>query len=124
MTMLYDDNTIEACARHAHEINRAYCEGIGDTSQVPWDDAPDWQRQSARAGVKAVLSGAAKSPEDQHARWLALKVAEGWRWGSVKDPVAKTHPCVVPYDQLPKAQRAKDHLFRAAVQGMANVLGV
>lgn len=23
----------------AHESNRAYCQGIGDNSQVPWDEA-------------------------------------------------------------------------------------
>lgn len=31
--------TIEQIARVCHEVNRAYCESMGDTSQVPWEDA-------------------------------------------------------------------------------------
>ena len=31
--------TIEACARSAHEVNRACCAALGDASQVPHDDA-------------------------------------------------------------------------------------
>ena len=35
-------------ARVAHEINRAYCASLGDTSQPAWEDAPEWQQQSAK----------------------------------------------------------------------------
>src|SRR5438105_262770 len=37
---------VEACARAAHEVNRAYCLALGDASQVAWEDAPEWQRSS------------------------------------------------------------------------------
>jgi len=43
---------VEQVARVAHEANRAYCESIGDTSQVRWEDAPQWQRDSALKGVQ------------------------------------------------------------------------
>ena len=32
--------------------NRAYCQMIGDNSQSTWEDAPEWQKQSARKGVR------------------------------------------------------------------------
>jgi len=51
-------DVIEACARAAHEANRAYCLAIGDVSQTSWDDAPEWQRSSARNGVADALVGA------------------------------------------------------------------
>ena len=41
----------EDIAKVAHEVNRAYCEALGDTSQLSWEDAPEWQKASARAGV-------------------------------------------------------------------------
>lgn len=47
---------IEQIARIAHETNRVYCATLGDTSQPAWDDAPDWQRQSAIKGVEFHLS--------------------------------------------------------------------
>lgn len=112
---------LERCAEHAHEINRAYCLGIGDTSQVPWADAPEWQRESARAGASLTLDHA--TPESLHENWVEHKLADGWTFGPVKDATAKTHPCMVPYADLPQEQRVKDHLFRAAVLGMASALG-
>jgi len=31
------DITKERIAKVCHEVNRAYCAGIGDNSQVPWE---------------------------------------------------------------------------------------
>lgn len=31
-------------AHVAHEVNRAYCQSLGDNSQPTWEDAPHWQR--------------------------------------------------------------------------------
>ena len=45
------DNKIERIARVCHEVNRAYCQALGDMSQPTWADAPEWQRSSARMGV-------------------------------------------------------------------------
>ena len=106
---------VEDIARVVHEANRAYCETLGDTSQLPWDAAAGWQRESAIAGIRAVADGLATSAEEQHEAWCTIKVREGWVYGTTKDPVAKTHPCLVPYDKLPLAQQVKDHLFRAIV---------
>ncbi len=44
--------TPEQIARVAHEVNRAYCQALGDNSQPAWEDAPQWQRDSAMLGVK------------------------------------------------------------------------
>ena len=39
-----------------HEANRAYCKTLGDDSQLPWADAPQWQRDSIIAGVEYRLA--------------------------------------------------------------------
>ena len=105
--------TEEQIARICHEANRAYCLAIGDASQLAWDDAPEWQRMSA---TKGVVAGA--TPEQSHASWLQEKAATGWVYGPVKDADQKTHPCMVPYDQLPEEQQVKDRLFRAIVDAL------
>lgn len=112
----------EACARAAHEVNRAYCIAIGDDSQLPWDEAPEWQKASARNGVSGVEQG--NGPRESHASWLAEKAAAGWRFGPVKDPEKKEHPCFVPYDELPPEQARKDRLFVSTVSEMAKALGL
>lgn len=116
-----DNQIIEACARAAHEVNRAYCLAIGDSSQTTYDAAPDWQRTSAINGARGVLAG--NTPEQSHESWLAEKAATGWRYGPVKDPDKKEHPCFVPYIELPPSQQAKDDLFVSTVRAVASALG-
>lgn len=102
-------------ARVAHEINRAYCASLGDASQPAWEDAPEWQKASALAGVDMHLANPDATPEQSHESWLAQKSAEGWKYGPVKDAEKKEHPCFLPYADLPAEQKAKDYLFRGVV---------
>lgn len=104
-----NDQQIEATARAAYEANRAWCLAHGDTSQPAWEDAADWQRTSVINGIKGVIAG--NTPEESHKSWLKEKAATGWKYGPVKDPKKKEHPCFVPYDELPPEQKAKDHIF-------------
>lgn len=105
-------------ARLCHEVNRAYCRALGDTSQVSWDDAPQWQKDSAVDGVLFHLHNPDASPSASHDNWLAGKQRDGWIYGPVKDPAKKQHPCCVPYEQLPVEQRAKDYIFRAICKSL------
>ncbi|WP_439392560.1 RyR domain-containing protein [Bradyrhizobium sp. PMVTL-01] len=107
---------VERIARVCHEVNRAYCQAIGDNSQLTWADAPDWQRQSAITGVKHTLANPNSGPESSHESWLEEKRRDGWKYGPVKNPETKEHPCFVPYAELPVEQRAKDYLFQAVVR--------
>jgi hypothetical protein len=103
-------------ARVCHEVNRAYCQAVGDLSQPGWEDAPDWQKDSAVKGVQFHIDNPEASPSASHESWLKQKFDEGWKYGAVKNPEIKEHPCCVPYDQLPVEQRAKDYIFSALVR--------
>lgn len=111
--------TPEQIARIAHQINRAYCQALGDNTQPHWDNAPEWQRSSAINGVNFHISNPDAGPDHSHNAWLKEKEANGWKYGPVKNPDTKEHPCFVPYDQLPAEQKAKDYLFRAVVHELA-----
>lgn len=105
-------------ARIAHEVNRAYCEAMADHSQPTWENAPDWQKDSALAGVAAIVTKPDTTPQESHESWMRQKILDGWRYGPEKDSEMKTHPCMVPYDLLPMHQQVKDHLFGAVVRAM------
>lgn len=111
--------TIELIAKVCHNANKAYCEGIGDNSQKSWEDAEQWQRDSAIKGVEYRINNSSAPASAQHDAWMADKVNDGWVYGEVKDADKKTHPCIVPYDQLPIEQRKKDALFQAVVDSLA-----
>ena len=113
--------TNEQIARVCHEANRAYCAAIGDTSQKPWDEADQWQRDSAINGVRFAISNPTAPASRQHYEWLVDKITDGWKYGPVKDAVKKEHPCIVSYEQLPVEQQLKDYLFKAVVAALSSM---
>lgn len=115
-SLAQDQRFVRHIARVCHEVNRAYCQAIGDDSIAPWTYAPDWQQESSIQQVQFHLVNPEATPENSHESWLAEKTAAGWLWGEVKNPVLKTHPCMMPYKDLPVEQRVKDHLFSTIVK--------
>jgi hypothetical protein len=103
----------EEIARVCHEANRAYCLALGDTSHFHWEHAPEWQKTSAIAGVLYRQQNTGASAKSMHESWSKQKREDGWVFGREKDPVKKTHPCLVAYEDLPEEQRVKDYLFSA-----------
>lgn len=114
--------TVEQIAQVAHEINKAYCESIGDDSQPSWNDAPDWQKSSAVNGVRFHLDNPDAKPSNSHESWLKQKTEEGWRYGAIKNSETKEHPCFVPYDELPTEQKSKDFLFKQIIHSLKSFL--
>ncbi len=106
-------------ARVCHEANKAYCFSIGDTSQKSWEEAEQWQRDSAIAGVQYRLDNPDAPASAQHESWMKAKEQAGWSYGPIKDPENKQHPCMVSYEELPEEDRRKDALFQAVVDSLA-----
>lgn len=102
-------------AKMCHEANRALCQAHGDMSQPIWEEAPEWQRDSAIEGVKFHRANPTAGPEASHVNWCKHKYAEGWTFGHVKSPEHKTHFCLRPFHELPVEQQAKDFVFRAII---------
>ena len=43
-----------------------------------------------------------------HEVWSAGRMAEGWTYGEKRDDARKTHPCLVPYEELPESEKEYD----------------
>ena len=116
-------HTAAEIARVCHEANRALQiiqADPGIAVSEPWLDLDEESRRSIIFGVEGVLAG--NDPEESHQAWVEFKLAHGWTLGDVKDLEAKTHPLLVPYDQLPEAARKKDELFIAIVAVLGDLL--
>ena len=84
-----------------------YQMGAGqDYNTIPTDD----QMESLADAVRAVVNNPDMTPEENHENWMRMKTEQGWVYGPVKDAVAKTHPDLIPYDELPEVERKKDDM--------------
>jgi hypothetical protein len=111
--------TDEQIARIAHEANRALQGILTDSNvpvDVPWEQYPPELQHRAVTAVKAARYGA--TPEAVHESWMQTLLTDGWTLGETKDATAKTHPDLVPFDQLPPGDRAKDYLFAGVCAAM------
>lgn len=43
-----------------------------------------------------------------HDVWAVSRQKEGWTYAEIRDSVARTTPCLVPYDELPEEEKAYD----------------
>ena len=55
----------------------------------------------------------ATSPEREHQSWVQAYVDMGWKYGPVRNQAEKTHPDLLPFADLPKAEQDKDAVFLA-----------
>lgn len=109
------EERIETIAKVCHAANAAWSEAHGEESLL-WEQV----RDSGCDGVRVALDS--HTPEALHEFWCEFKRLDGWQYGPVKDAERKTHPCLVPYHELPEYQRAKDRLFSAIVDALAPAL--
>jgi hypothetical protein len=138
---------IMAEARHedycANEVARGGTRA-SNPSLVPWRDLPESLRESNRAFARAVGGileqvGASLAPlggasvgmplpdkeleqlaRNEHERWMRDLFDDGWTFSSApKDSNLKTHPLLVPWEQLDEPEREKD---RDAIRAIPRML--
>lgn len=114
--------TVEEIAKVCHDANKSLCETQGDLSQLDFEVAPDWQRESAIKGVQFCLENPNAPASANHDSWMAQKQKDGWAYGETKDAILKTHPCMVSFEHLPKGQQAKDLLFKNVVSALSSLI--
>lgn len=69
---------------------------------------PDPIQTADIALPEELLALTEKIAENVHDVWAAGRIAEGWVFGPVKDPGAKTTPLLVPYGELPDSEKQYD----------------
>lgn len=105
-------------ARTAYEVNRVYCQAIGDPVPLPWDELPELSQQGYLRAVRQLAENPGMTPEEQHTKWVQTREAQGWRYGPSKKEDLKLHPNLVNYADLSATQQLKDTLFRTVVLNM------
>jgi len=111
----------EDIASVIHDANRRLQIIQGDPRPSPlWDEAPDYQARESTESVARALADPERTPEQNHQGWMDRLIADGWRYGEVKDEAAKTHPLLLPFDEIPVEAQRKDYMFIAIVRALSS----
>jgi RyR domain-containing protein len=105
----------EARARFVYEAARLQAFAV-DAPVVPepFDDRDGPFRLQFLNVIEMMCGPDRKSsPEELHDDWVRAYETMGWRYGPVRDVEAKTHPDMVPFDQLEQREQDKDAVFVA-----------
>ena len=43
-----------------------------------------------------------------HDVWAETRIKQGWKYGERRNDELKTHPCLVPYEELPEEEKEYD----------------
>jgi hypothetical protein len=115
------DAKLTIVARAVHETIRAYQQALGEAAAPVWDESATMQG-STREAVEFALTN--PTPGAQHEAWCIARRRAGWHHGPTKDAAQKTHPSLVPFDELSETEQRKDMLLIAIVQALAPPLGL
>jgi len=144
---------IEQLARSIHETYQASVRGAasataGSEVMVPWHVLPETYRRSSRAqaahvGFKLREIGCMTAPTEsgthhfafadeevehlarlEHQRWLDERRASNWRYGRVRNDLARTSPSMVPWAELTEEDKAKDREFVLALPDLLADVGL
>lgn len=135
---------------HEDYLRRKVAQGEAPGSRPslrPWSELDEFYRESNRqqadhipvklraigchtepTPLDADTGGFAFTPEEvellarmEHERWCARHLLDGWRWGDTHDELARTHPCILPWEKLEERYRDND---RGAVRHIPELLAL
>ena len=120
MTALYvpkPDETVESKAIAIYEATRV--EAAWSNRPIvpePWADRDGkFRKQFVDIIDKYLNLDVLPTPEEAHNSWMQSYFDMGWEYGETRDTVAKTHPDLLPFNELSQAERDKDAIFLAFV---------
>lgn len=108
-----DDAKLTAIARTVHEAMRGWVKAHGGKPTPAWAQAPKWMKDSSKESVIFAINNPQAPHSAQHDQWMEQKKRDGWKFGKTKDAHKKTHPMMIPYEDLPEFERRKDAIVRA-----------
>lgn len=114
---------VERVAEACHNALREISITMGQDAPPVWEDAEAWMHETTKGVLMDLMANPTMTPRQIHDTWCLQKMADGWVYGPVKDQEKKTHPCLVPYMQLPLGERFKDVMFRMVATTHLSIMG-
>jgi hypothetical protein len=81
-----------------------------------WEERDkEFRRQMIEVVEKYLTMEKLPTPEEAHNSWMKSYFEMGWKYGEKRDIEKKTHPDLVPFDDLPQDEKDKDAVFLALI---------
>jgi len=114
----------EALSEELKENNRQLADRIPHMlAAIGYRIAPltDWDAEKLRfqEGENGEGDQVSLMARMEHENWCQRKKDHGWRYGPEKDPDQKTHPALLPWEELPEGEREKNRDF---IRGLPELL--
>ncbi len=109
------DDTNKARAIFIYEAARLAAIAAG-APIIPahWDEREDdFRDQFIDVIYRQCGDQRSSSPEELHGGWMQAYFENGWVYGDNYNPELRTHPDLVPYEQLGQLEKDKDAVFVA-----------
>jgi len=105
----------EWCHRSNRYLQKMNNQLGNDTVPVApkWSKISQDMKDSTVSGVRGILAG--NTAQESHENWMKDRHMSGWKYGPFKDNATKTHPNLIPYNELPESEKFKDEMFRHTV---------
>ena len=58
-----------------------------------------------------------------HEVWAESRIEQGWSYGEERSDALKTHPCLIPYEELPEVEKAYDRDTALGTRKLIRELG-
>jgi len=112
---------LEDIARLVVNTNADYSLALGEQAVTYWDATSPEVRASIIRGIISALRYD-PTPAQNHQNFIDDRTKEGWTYGPEKNAEAKTHPDMIPFEQLPADQKAKNFIFLSLVKSLKSKL--
>lgn len=85
-------------------------------ADLPLHDVPEDYKiseerlKSLMKGTEYVLNNPSTTAEENHNIWMEAKKTQGYTYGEVLDVENKTHPSMIPFEDLSDVEKRKDEM--------------
>ena len=85
-------------------------------ADLPLHDVPEDYKiseerlKSLMKGTEYVLNNPSTTAEENHNIWMEAKKTQGYTYGEVLDVEKKTHPSMIPFENLSDVEKRKDEM--------------